>query len=289
MRFVIIGDSKGKEGGINKKVLARILNKTDKLYPKPEFFVMLGDSVAGSRIPEILAAQLIMLRKLIERYHPNIPIIPVAGNHEVNVTSTDGRYEKILSEIYCDFTPDGILQNYNRTVYYKDFSETRLIILNAFHYGKMHKIDKEQLDWLEQAASANKKSKIVFVHSPAFPTGAHLGHCLDLYPACRDAFWNIIDKYRIDIVFSGHEHNYSRRIVNNSFNDGENNFRNCVCQVITGGGGEKLKSKYKSREGVIVPPIDKYHFVVVDIIAGTIDVSAISSEGKKMDQFKIVK
>ena len=94
-----------------------------------------------------------------------------------------------------------------------DFGNTRLIVLNAFHYGSIHKIDKDQLNWFEEKASEYKKNKLVFIHSPAFPTGAHLGHCLDLYPEDRDVFWKVVDKCGIDIVFSGHEHNYSRRII----------------------------------------------------------------------------
>ena len=46
MRFVIWGDSKGKENGINKKVLNTIMFKISTLNPKPEYMVMLGDTVA---------------------------------------------------------------------------------------------------------------------------------------------------------------------------------------------------------------------------------------------------
>lgn len=289
MRFIVIGDSKGKVHGINEEVIIKILKNTCKLNPQPEFIVMCGDSVAGSMEEEVLTVQLKRLRKLIEEYHSKISIIPVAGNHEVNTASIDDRYEKTFSKIYCDFVPDCLLQNYNKTAYYKDFDDTRIIVLNAFHFGAVHKIEKEQLAWLEKSASANKKYKIVFIHSPAFPTGAHLGHCLDLHPEYRDAFWRVIDKYYIDIVFSGHEHNYSRRIIDSSFDKYKNGFKNPVYQVITGGGGEKLSDKYKSKEGVIVPPISKYHFVVVDIMTDGINVSAISSQGKKLDEFKITK
>lgn len=289
MRFIVIGDSKGKNHGINENILKKILNRTSKLNPLPEFIVMFGDSVAGGTSAEILISQLERLKKIIQKFYSNILVIPVAGNHEVINQSKDDRYEKILSIVYHDFIPDSILQNYNKTVYYKDFNDTRLIVLNPFHCGSIHRIDKDQLDWLEKAASTDKKNKIVFVHSPAYPTGAHLARCLDSYPVERDCFWGIIDKCSVNIVFSGHEHNYSRRIIDSSFNNGKNGFENSVCQVITGGGGEKLKGTYKSREGVVVPPIGEHHFVIVDIAAEGIFVSAISVEGKKLDVFRIAK
>ena len=113
---------------------------------------------------------------------------------------TQGRYSSYLDE-------------YNKTVYYIDFDNYRLIFLNSFHYNEIHKITNNQLKWFENICKQSNKNKLLFLHSPAFPTGAHLGHCLDLYPKCRDDFWSIVDKYEIKLVFSSHEHNYSRRVV----------------------------------------------------------------------------
>lgn len=289
MRFIVFGDSKGKKNGINEKILKEIMNETCKLNPEPEFIIMCGDTVAGSYKEETLALQLNRLRKLIEKYHPKKLLLPVVGNHEVNIEPIDDRYEKIFSQVYNDLIPDNFLEGYNKTVYYMDFYDTRIIVLNAFHCGAVHKINEEQIKWFAEKASEYKKNKLVFVHSPAFPTGAHLGHCLDLYPADRDVFWKIVDKCGIDIVFSGHEHNYSRRIIDDSFNKENIYYRKSIYQVITGGAGEKLRDKYKSKEGIIIPPIDVYHFLVVDVELDFIKVSAISSKGKKLDEFKIDK
>jgi len=275
MRFIVFGDSKGKENGINKKVLKSIMKEACKF--EPEFIVMNGDTVAGSNKEEILAYQLNILRNLIDKYHPGKPLIPVVGNHEVNIEPTDDRFEKVFNKIYSDLAPDKYLNDYNKTVYFKDFDHTRIIVLNTFHYGSIHKINKNQLDWFEEIASENKANKLVFIHSPAFPTGAHLGHCLDLYPLDRDIFWKVVETCGIDIVFSGHEHNYSRRLIGG------------IYQVIAGGGGEKLRNKYNSKDGVLVAPIDVYHFLVVDVDIDCIKVSAISSKGKILDEFDIDK
>lgn len=289
MRFIIFGDSKGKEDGINKKVLKTIMDRSCKLSPSPQFIVMCGDTVAGSLEEEVLSNQLKNLRFLIQKYHPGKLLIPVVGNHEVSNYSTDDRFEKVLSRIYNDFTTIAPLEGYNNTVYYVDFEDTRLIVLNSFHYDSIHKIHKDQLNWFKEVASENKKNKLVFVHSPAFPTGAHLGHCLDLYPDCRDSFWSVVDECEVDIVFSGHEHNYSRRIIDSSFNTENSCYKKSIYQIIAGGGGEKLRNKYKSKKGVIVKPIDVYHFLVVDVEATYIKVSAISIKGKVLDEFVIDK
>jgi len=280
MRFVILSDSKGKENGINKKVLIKLLQETCKLTPEPECIVLCGDTVAGSNMESELADQLLNLRNLIEKFHKGKPIVPVIGNHEVNNQPEDDRYEKIFCRIYNDMLPHTCLEGYNRTVFYVDYEDTRFIILNAFHFEEKHRIGERQLSWFKKTASSDMKNKIVFVHSPAFPTGAHLGHCLDLYPQDRDAFWKIVQDCNIDIVFSGHEHNYSRR----KFENGKGAY-----QVITGGSGEKLKGKFIDKKGVITSPIAKYHFVIVDVVSNGISVSAVSDEGELLDKFKIDK
>lgn len=242
--------------------------------------VLCGDNVAGSSLEEVLAEQLQDLRSLIEKYYLGKPLIPVIGNHEVNNEPKDDRYEKIFRRIYNDMLPDTYLDGYNRTVFYADYEDTRFIVLNAFHFEEKHRIAKNQLSWFAEAASANIKNKIVFVNSPAFPTGAHLRHCMDSYPEDRDAFWNIVQNCNIDIVFSGHEHDYSRRKIG---------YKKGIYQVITGGSGENLKSKFKDKKGVITAPIAEYHFVMVDVDSDGIKVYAISSEGKLLDKFKIDK
>jgi 3',5'-cyclic-AMP phosphodiesterase len=171
--------------------------------------------------------------------------------------------------------PNTYVDGYSKTVFYVDYEDVRLIILNAFHFNEINKIEKRQLSWFKEVASVDIKNKIVFVHSPAFPTGAHYGHCLDLYPQNRDAFWRIVHDCNIDLVFSDHEHNYSRRKIE---------YGKGIYQVITGSSGEKLRDKFKDKKGIVIAPIAK-----VDVLTNGIEVSAISSKGKLLDKFKIDK
>ena len=282
MRFVIWGDSKGKDNGINKKVLNSLMKIVSKLNPKPEFMVMVGDTVKGSLDEKIFIKQLVDLKNIINNYTPGITLLPVVGNHEVNISPKDDRYEKILSQFYKDFNPLSALNSYNNTVYCKDFKNIRIIILNSHHPNEIHKISQRQLSWLENITYDCNKIKLLFVHSPAFPTGAHLGHCLDMYPRDRDKFWNIIEECNVNMVFSGHEHNYSRRFIKNNYNSNSG-----IMQVITGGAGEKLKNQYKSKEGIIVPPIPVFHFLLADVTYDCIKFSAITTKGKLIDSFNL--
>lgn len=65
MRFIVFGDSKGKENGINEKVLKTIMYEARKLNPIPQFIVMCGDTVAGSDKEEVLISQLNRLKNII--------------------------------------------------------------------------------------------------------------------------------------------------------------------------------------------------------------------------------
>ncbi len=280
MRFVIFSDTKGKDNGINKKVLTKLLTETAKLNPEPDLIVLGGDNVAGSEDTSILTAQLQYLKNLIDSHCPGIPLIPVIGNHEVNNNPMDSRYEVIFNKSYGDSLPSTALEGYNKTVFYIDYGDTRYIVLNAFHFGEIQKITQKQLLWFLEAASVDIRNKLVFVHSPAFPTGAHFGHCLDLYPECRDTFWRIAEDCNIDIIFSGHEHNYSTRKIG---------YTRQVYQVISGGGGEKLKNKLKSKKGLMTGPIAKYHFVIVDITSNGMVVTAVNCDGKAIDKLTIDK
>jgi hypothetical protein len=289
LRFVVIGDSKGKEQGINVKVLCKILHEVKKLNPQPQYLITLGDSVAGSGNCAVTRTQLLRFKEIIFTTCPGIKILPVLGNHEVNNNPCDETAERIFQSVYSELKPDERLTGYNGTVYCIDSGETRLICLSSFHHCELHRIIGEQLQWFKRVAAVPKKHKIVFVHSPAYPTGAHLGSSLDKYPEDRDVFWKVIDENNIDIVFSGHEHNYSRRVVDHRLSSNYANYISKIQQIISGGGGEKLRDSYKSKTGIIVAPKDVNHFVDVDIAGNTINVQAISSAGKSIDKFTILK
>jgi Icc protein len=288
-RFIIIGDTKGKSRGINEKVLNNLLRIAKKTVPEPDFFVILGDCVAGSDKVDELRSQLERFKQMLYSYFPNRVVFSVIGNHEVNNNPVDDKAEKIFEEVFCEFSPSGQLEGFNKTVYYVDVENTRLIVLNSYHYGQCSRIGEEQLNWLKQIASEDKEHKFVFVHSPAYPTGAHIGSCLDKFLDDRDKFWKVIDESNVDIVFSGHEHNYSRRVIDKSFNTEKYQYKNSIYQIISGGGGEHLKDKFVSKKGVVVPPKDIYHFVVVDVERDLVKVWAVSDKEKVIDKFEIVK
>lgn len=289
MRFLVFGDSKGKENGVNEKVLYGILKQTKKQVPLPDYIIHLGDLTAGS-------ANIDKLRRMLEGFKNKFTdmsiksaILPVFGNHEEGENPKNNSSEIVFGEVFKEYLPDVKVEGYNRTVYFKDADNIRIIVLNSCHCGEENRISGEQLKWFKNALTFTKDFKIVFVHIPPYPTGAHLGTSMDLYPEMRCEFWSIIDESDVDIVFSGHEHNYSRRVINESLSEKKYKFQNQIFQIISGGGGEKLRDKYKSKVGVVVPPIAKYHFIVIDILNKKLMLKAYDLKGNIIDEFEINK
>lgn len=286
---MVFGDSKGKENGINEKVLNRILKQIKKLNPLPDYIMHLGDLTAGSDNLNRLKDMLEGLIKIFIDVNIKSTIMPVFGNHEEGENQKDNSSEVVWGEVFKELLPDEELEGYNRTVYFKDVDNIRFIVLNSCHFSEENRISGEQLKWFKNALVAPRHFKIVFVHIPPYPTGAHLGTSLDLYPEIRDEFWSIIDENNVDIVFSGHEHNYSRRVINENLSTEKYKYTSSIYQIISGGGGEKLRDKYKSETGVFVPPIAKNHFIVIDILNKILMLKAYDIKGNIIDEFEINK
>lgn len=287
LRFAIFGDSKGKKNGINKKVLNRILKQIKKFNPPIDFIIHLGDMTAGS-------SQLIKLRFMLDEFKNQFSdmgiesiILPVFGNHEEGENPEDTASEAVFGEVFGVFPTDGVLEGYNRTVYFKDVDNTRIIVLNSCHFNEENRISAGQLAWLREVLKVKRDFKIVFVHIPAYPTGAHHGTSMDIYPEMRDEFWSVLDENNVDIVFCGHEHNYSRRVINKNLSTDKYKFRNQIYQIVSGGGGEKLRNKYRSKVEVVVPPIPRNHFVAMEILNKKIILTVYDIRSNVIDKFEL--
>src|SRR5207248_5383506 len=67
--------------------------------------------------------------------------------------------------------------------------------------------DRKQIDWFTSKLEGSSATwKIPYFHHPPFSDGQFHGSDLDL----RKLLVPIFEKYRVDVVFSGHEHVYER-------------------------------------------------------------------------------
>ena len=282
-----MADSRGEDEGKNEKIIKKIMDQVINIYPQPNYIIFPGDLIMGSRKPHRIQEQLEYFKGVFKEYLPIEFFLPTVGNHDVGSGAEDDTKEKIFAKVFSEFKANNFLESYNRTAYYVDIGDTRLIVLNTYHPEESNQISGRQLKWFKKVSSEPKQHKLVFLHSPAYPTGHHLDSSLDEYPEKRDRFWDIIDKNNIDLVLTGHEHNYSRRIIDASFSTANYQFVRAVTQIVTGGAGGPLMDIFEDRQGVIVPPIPVFHYVIVDIYKDNLSVMAVSLEGQIIDQFII--
>lgn len=286
LRFVVLADSRGSDNGVNSEIVKKILTKIKELSPQPEFAIMPGDLVEGSKQFKTVKGQLEYFKQLITEYYPISFYYPGIGNHEMKA-GKDG--ERAFASVFNEFKAD-FLKGYNRTSYYFDVGDTRIFMLNSNHPEEKHKITGKQLRWLKSKLDQSKKRNIFMFHEPAYPTGAQAGYSLDKYPGSRDVFWKVVDSVKNPIVICGHEHNYSRRLVDSSFSETisgkKYTFKQSVYQIITGGFGAPLYEQYTLKKNIIIPPIPKYHFIIVDINEDGISFQAIDIDGNLLDSFQ---
>lgn len=270
-----MGDSSSSVHKINSEMLQNHLENIKKLSPQPKFLFFLGDMIYGGAE---VTKQLEDWKSIVKGYYPIEMFYPVLGNHDES--------ENAFSEAFS-YLPNEQLPGYKRTVYYIDYYNTRIIILNTNRLEKNggYAVSKEQRLWLENTLrSSRKKYNFVMLHVPAFPTGHHYGECLDASPEDLNALWEIFDKFRVTAVFSGHEHNYCRRLVDQYFaGDGNLKVKNPIYNIITGGAGTSLNSHKEDIRNVKVGPLGMYHYTVVDINDQEVTLQAYDQENNLID------
>lgn len=128
-----------------------------------------------------------------------IPMVAVPGNHEYGSGPTGDR--EVSTHWRPQFAlPENGPAGLEETCYYTDIQGLRVIGLNS---NVKH---KEQAAWLETVLSSNPNPwTIITFHHPVFSTARGRDN-KDLR-----ALWKpILDKYKVDMVLTGHDHTYGR-------------------------------------------------------------------------------
>jgi len=243
--FAVIGDT--RSGGDDYSDLV----KRAMTY-RPDFMVNTGDMI-GSPKKNLWADFWEMSRPV------TVPYFLTVGNHDVNDLKSEKLYKEEVdlpgNELYYSFSVGNSL----------------FIFLDSNIPGKEKKITGKQYEWLEKLLSTSgHKQEFVFVHHPLFPdedVGHHYGGCLDKYPEKRDRLNTLLAKYKVNIVFVGHEHLYSKKMV-----DG-------VMHVITGGGGAMLYTT-DDKGGF-------YHFILVTVNGNKVTGKVIDLNRKVRNTFQL--
>jgi hypothetical protein len=127
------------------------------------------------------------------------PQIPVPGNHEY-LRGEDGR-RRVSHHWRPSFNlPQNGPAGLEESCYTFVYNNLRFIGLDS------NTMLEEQAEWLDEVLSLNQSRWVVCsFHHPVYSTGKNRDN-----PQVRQAWKPIFDKYRVDLVLTGHDHTYGR-------------------------------------------------------------------------------
>ena len=128
-----------------------------------------------------------------------------------------------------------------------------------------------QTRWLKRHLAASTATwKIVSLHHPAYTCGGYLSN-----PAVVSRWVPLFERYGVDLVLSGHDHNYQRFAP-----------RNGVTYVVHGGGGQELYALRSCPNGYPKRDFARRAHGFLDIVVrpGAIRLKAVNLSGNVVDR-----
>jgi len=129
----------------------------------------------------------------------SIPVVPAPGNHEYGKDKT-GR-STLTRHWRAQFAlPENGPRGLEEYAYYVDYQGVRIISLDSVE------MVTEQTAWLDKVLSNNpNRWTIAIFHYPIFSPAKGRDN-----PGLRAAWKPVLDKHRVDLVLTGHDHTYAR-------------------------------------------------------------------------------
>ena len=246
--FLVWGDNRS-DPSMCEKICRKMANE------KAALVINVGDVVGEGFIWEQWTREyLIPIRFWCSKWPSYVAI----GNHEYkgNIAGSVNAYEQYL---YYPSMSNGQIHQY---WYSFDYSNAHFIVLDGnrgkivLKDGKQYiSPDDPQLQWLKQDLEKARQSSewiFAFVHEPPY-SECWSGGYYDGEEPLRNSLVPILEEYHVDILFSGHTHDYERGLPHIPY-DPETGNGNNVVYIITGGGGAPLDNhKYHEWEQIDLP------------------------------------
>ena len=225
----------------------------------PELIVNAGDLVSDGKVYEQWKPQFFdPLAPLI----CSVPIYTVLGNHERN------------SEHYYSYYD---LPN-NEAWWTADFGVVHLIALDSC---RQTRADSEQTAWLREALENAPRDRwiVVVVHGPLF--SAHPTRGIASY---RWHWQPLFQEYGVDLVITGHDHQYQRcHPVGSLVDEGQHG----VVHFTTGGGGAGLYPVYQYSWTACA--VSVHNVTILEFDEKRVKGRAFSENGEPLDEYEIAR
>jgi len=272
-RAVAIGDS-----GIDspeQHALAEVIESF-----APDIFLHTGDLLYVASVDRGVFAP---YRRILTRSC----FFPTRGNHDFGL-EVDGTSWRDLFAVPND-DPER-----TRVFYSYDWGPAHFLVLD---YHSAFADDSAQTAFaradLAAARARDVRWLIVYQHLPVYSIGAYA----DLEHPMRERLRGLADEFSVDLVLSGHDHNYQRtfpvgqHVVRDAWQGDEAFSPRGTVYVVTGGGGAVLYGMRRSAAQVpFVARFEaRHHAVVLDISPEALLLRAVSLEGEVFDAMTLRK
>ncbi|MFY0579952.1 metallophosphoesterase [Cystobacter fuscus] len=272
VRFAVLGDF-GIEGSAQAAV-ARSLQAR-----RPELVVTVGDNIYESGTDAEFESN--FLRPLASLL-AEVPFFPSLGNHEY-VTNQGQPY---LDNLYLPANNPRGTERY----YSFDWGSVHFVALDSSCLRGSATADRctadEQLKWLEQDLAASRAHwKVVCLHHPLWSSGKY-GSFVPL----RQRLAPILEAGGVDLVFSGHEHDYERSRPMKGDAEVQPGTAGGITYVVVGSGGASLRPFTKAKPAwSVVRDAENNGFLEVSVQGMRLHAQLVTPSGKEVDSFALSK
>ncbi|SFU61706.1 3',5'-cyclic AMP phosphodiesterase CpdA [Porphyromonadaceae bacterium KHP3R9] len=182
-RFIYLGDTH------NSDIVEKVVDQAFRTAPDAAFLLHSGDHVNTGLFRELWDEHFHYMRKVL----PYLSFVPALGNHD----SQDGLPPALYQHFFMLPRDNGTVLEPERN-YAFTYGNSRFLILDST--GDVGRI----ASWLEEELKkAEERWKIVVTHFPIYWKD-------DSYPDMREKWASLFDRYGVDLVLSGHVHQYFR-------------------------------------------------------------------------------
>jgi len=241
VKFAAIGDA-----GTGDPPQYDIANQMARLHTTFPFdrVIMLGDNIYGGQSANDLIKKFSQPYKVL--LDQGVKFYASLGNHDdpVNI-----RYPlwNMQGQRYYDYATKNV----------------RFFALDS------NKVDKKELDWLENELKNSKEDwKVCYFHHPLYSDARTHGPSIDV----RVVFEPLFVTYGVNVVFAGHEHVYERLTPQKG-----------IYYFIEGAGGELRKGDIKRSSTTAAAFDQDQSFLLVEIDGNRLSFQAISRTGVTVD------
>jgi hypothetical protein len=244
---------------------------------QPELFVTLGDNAYSSGTEQEFQSNFFepMTALLAE-----VPLFATPGNHEY-VTNQGQPY---LDNLYLPTSPSG-----GERYYSFDWGHVHFVALDSNCAIGLASPERctlaAQRKWLEADLAASEAAwKVVFFHHPPWSSGEH-GSQLKM----RREFTPLFEKYGVDLVLTGHDHNYERSHPLKGEAVASSGARG-IAYLVVGSGGASLRDFETSKPSWSAMRNNRdYGYLDVEVEEGRLSARLLTPSGAVVDSFTLTK